>query len=155
MRKNPPSVTGYSREEFRLKESVLQEKVLAYYQKRNKKIFSEIPFMSRVIDLLVIEKKAITSYELKIDKWQKAIEQMKEHRIAADYCYLCMPKRANGRSNLDKIIEDLRFFGFGLILWNEESLQPEEILPAKKSGYISKPAVRKLRKNIEVLACPA
>lgn len=51
-----------------MKEAVLQEKVFNYYKKKDKNIFSEVPFMSRIIDLVILEDEEITSYELKIKK---------------------------------------------------------------------------------------
>lgn len=44
-----------------MNESVLHEKVLNYYRKKKKNIFSEIPFMSRIIDLVVLEGEELTS----------------------------------------------------------------------------------------------
>ena len=134
-------------------ETVLHEKVLTYYRNRKKDIFSEIPFMSRIIDLVILEGEEITSFELKINKWKHAIEQMKEHRIASSYCYLCMPKQTVSEKLFKKIVDELTFYGFGLTLWDEKAREVEEALPARKSEFISQPGIMRLRENIRILSC--
>jgi hypothetical protein len=136
-----------------MNESVLHEKVLNYYRKKKKNIFSEVPFMSRIIDLVVIEGEEITSYELKIRKWKHAVEQMKEHRIASSYCYLCMPKQSISERLLKRIVEELVFYGFGFALWNENYGEIENVLPARKSEFLSKPGITRLKENIRILSC--
>ena len=136
-----------------MNELVLHEKVLNYYRKKKKNIFSEVPFMSRIIDLVVLEGEEITSYELKIRKWKHAVEQMKEHRIASSYCYLCMPKQSISERLLKKIVEELIFYGFGFALWNENYGEIENVLPARKSEFLSKPGITRLKENIRILSC--
>ena len=136
-----------------MNELVLHEKVLNYYRKKKKDIFSEVPFMSRIIDLVVLEGEEITSYELKIRKWKHAVEQMKEHRIASSYCYLCMPKQSISERLLKRIVEELVFYGFGFGLWNENYGEIENVLPARKSEFLSKPGITRLKENIRILSC--
>jgi hypothetical protein len=109
--------------------------------------------MSRIIDLVVIEGEEITSYELKIRKWKHAVEQMKEHRIASSYCYLCMPKQSISERLLKRIVEELVFYGFGFALWNENYGEIENVLPARKSEFLSKPGITRLKENIRILSC--
>lgn len=136
-----------------MNEALLQEKVLNYYKNKRKNIFSEVPFMSRVIDLVIMEDEEITSYELKIKKWKYAIEQMKEHRIASTYCYLCMPKKfvSNGLSK--KIIKELDFYGFGFTLWNENTSELENLLLPRKSEFLFNPGIARLKQNIRNISC--
>jgi hypothetical protein len=136
-----------------MNEAVLHEKVLNYYKKKKKNIFSEVPFMSRIIDLVVLEGEEITSYELKIRKWKYAVEQMKEHRIASSYCYLCMPKQSISERLIERIVEELVFYGFGFALWNENHGEIENVLPARKSEFLSNPGITRLKENIRILSC--
>ncbi|NIM15151.1 MAG: hypothetical protein GTO45_24570 [Candidatus Aminicenantes bacterium] len=136
-----------------MSEALLHQKVLNYYKERDKSIFSEVPFMSRIIDLVILEGEEITSYELKVRKWKHAIEQMKEHRIASSYCYLCMPKKSVSQRLSEKIVEELNFYGFGFALWNENSGEIENVLPARKSEFLIKPGIDRLRENIRTLLC--
>jgi hypothetical protein len=134
-------------------EAVLHKKVFHYYRNKKKKIFSEVPFMSRIIDLVVLDNEEITSYELKITKWKHAIEQMKEHRIASSYCILCMPKRSISEKLCKKIVEELAFYGFGFSLWDEHKGEIEKILPARKSEFLSQPGIIGLKENIRIVSC--
>lgn len=136
-----------------MNEALLHKKVLKYYKDQNKNIFSEVPFMSRVIDLVVLEDKEIISFELKMRKWKHAIEQMKEHRIASSYCYLCMPKQSVSEKVSQRIIEELAFYGFGFTLWDESTAELKKVLPARKSEFLSKPGIARLRENIRYLSC--
>lgn len=136
-----------------MNEALLHQRVLNFYRDQNKNIYSEVPFMSRVIDLVLIEDEEITSYELKIKKWQHAIEQMKEHRIASSYCYLCMPKQSISEKLARKIAEELVFHGFGFALWDENTGEIESILHARKSEFLSRPGIKRLKENIRMLSC--
>ncbi len=136
-----------------MNEALLHERVFDYYMQQKKTIFSEVPFMSRIIDLVILEEEDITSYELKIKKWKYAIEQMKEHRVASSYCYLCMPRQSVSEKLAKKIVEELTFYGFGFVLWDEDLAVIEKILPAKKSEFLSKPVISRLKEDIKVLSC--
>lgn len=136
-----------------MNEALLHQKVLNYFKENDKNIFSEVPFMSRIIDLVILEDEEITSYELKVRKWKHAIEQMKEHRIAASYCYLCMPKQTVSQKLSKKIIEELNFYGFGFTLWNESSGEIEKVLSARKSEFLIKPGIDRLIENIRIFSC--
>jgi hypothetical protein len=136
-----------------MKESVLHEKVFNYYKSKNKKIFSEVHLMSRIIDLVILEDEEIVSYELKIKKWRQAVEQMKEHRHASSFCYLCMPRQSVSEKLSKKIIDELSFFGFGFTLWNDETGELEHVLPAKKSEYLSNHGIRRVKDYIGIISC--
>jgi hypothetical protein len=136
-----------------MNEALLHQKVLNYFKKKDKNIFSEVPFMSRIIDLVILEEEEITSYELKVRKWKYAVEQMKEHRIASSYCYLCMPKQIVSQKLSEKIIEELDFYGFGFALWNESSGEIEKVLISRKSEFLIKPGIDRLKENIRVFSC--
>ncbi|MCU0290249.1 MAG: hypothetical protein MUF15_28170 [Acidobacteria bacterium] len=136
-----------------MNEALLQEKVLGYYRNKRKAIFSEVPFMSRVIDLVIIEDEEITSFELKIKKWKHAIEQMKEHRIASTYCYLCMPKKFVSDRLSKKIIEELNFYGFGFALWDENTSEIDNLLLPRKSEFLCNPGIARLKQNARNISC--
>jgi hypothetical protein len=109
--------------------------------------------MSRIIDLVIVEEEYILTYELKIKNWRKAIEQMKNHRIASSFCYLCMPKKSISDKLALKIKNELKFYGFGFKLWDEDSRQMEILLKARRSEFLFHTGIAKLKQNIEVLSC--
>ena len=130
-------------------EAFLQDRVLNYFKELKLDAFSEVPLMSRVIDVVVLKDDTVITYELKIKKWKQAIEQMKEHRIASSFCILCMPKHIVSDNLREKIKHELDFFGFGFSLWDDRNEKLEEILNAKKSRLVSLISQKKLQENIE------
>jgi hypothetical protein len=68
-----------------------------------KYIVLEIPFLSRCIDMVLItpNEKLIT-IEFKISDINHAIEQARDHRLGADYSFICIPKRKNIENQLFK-----------------------------------------------------
>ena len=126
-------------------EAALQYAVYRYLSMANLTVYCEIPFMSRRIDLVISEKELIKVIEFKIWDWKKAIEQLRTHRIASHYSYLCIPKR-NIKSNL---VNALNTFGFGLYFWdNNKSLLTEYIKP-RLSPVVNPHAVNKLKTNLQ------
>lgn len=124
------------------------EKICLYLLKTNKTHYKEIPFMSRIIDLVMIDKKATTTYELKLKNWQKGIEQLIEQRIATDYCYLCLPKNEMSKNVLSKIIQEVSFHGFGLCLWDDAKCKLITKVRARKSETRSQFANDRLRQSL-------
>jgi hypothetical protein len=92
----------------------------------------EVPVLGRCVDIAYffeVEEELIT-VEFKLRNWKRALRQAKDHMLAADYAYICMPQRA--------ISETMKFFleeaGVGLFFYKRESDWPfEEIIKAKKS----------------------
>ena len=124
------------------------EKMCLFLMKTNKTHYKEIPFMSRIIDLVMIDNKATTTYELKLKNWQKGIEQLKEQRIATDYCYLCLPKNETSKKVMSKIIQELSFHGLGLCLWDDDKCKLITKIRAKKSETRSQFANDRLRESL-------
>lgn len=51
------------------------------------------------------------------------------------------------------IIDELTFYGFGFALWNDSTGEIENVLPARKSEFIFKPGVDRLKENIRIFSC--
>lgn len=134
-----------------MKEAVLQKEFVSYFERNQEEVFMEVPFMSRVIDVVTIKDDKVITYELKIKDWQKAMKQMSDHRIGAHYCYLCMPQDSMGSESLDKISFSLKQNGYGFIVWDQKNKKPIELVKPQKSKLISQFAVDKIRSNIEML----
>ncbi|MFC2142731.1 hypothetical protein ACFLR7_07345 [Acidobacteriota bacterium] len=134
-----------------MKEKELQDSVFKYLRKNNKKVFVEIPFMSRIIDLVLIDSDSITAIELKTQNWKRAIDQLLENRIAADYCCLCMPKQNMSTSLVQIIQEEMASYGFGFFLWDNNIKEMTVILKGHQNQTFSKIAADKLIENIRGL----
>lgn len=134
-----------------MQEKILNKRIYQHYRRNDCTVFSEVPFMSRIIDIVLLDKDIIT-FELKISNWRKSIEQMKEHRIAVDFCYLCVPKQLASPKKIESIIHELKFNGFGLVLWNEQYGGTETILEAQRSKYKNGYCSNRLRSRLRLRA---
>lgn len=137
-----------------MKESNLNKDLFNYFISNRHNIYSEVPFMSRTIDLVRFEDKKVVTYELKIKNWRRAINQMLDHSIASHYCYLVMPDEGKSKELINSIINNLSQYGFGFILWDKKNQIVKEILTPKESRYRNKYATSSLIDNIKSLeAC--
>ncbi|MBR2409058.1 MAG: hypothetical protein IKB07_08940 [Lachnospiraceae bacterium] len=116
-------------------------------QNQYKMIKQEVPFLSRCIDLVLVdEAEKIISIEYKIKNWRHAIEQATNHKLGADEAYICLPER--------KISEELRKAiynaGLGLLFYNAQRSDCiyKAIAPPEYSANVL--AFRRmLRNNVE------
>jgi hypothetical protein len=126
---------------------------MAYqYFKNNckyKEIVLEVPYLSRCIDMVMVNHdNEIYSIEFKLKNWRKAIEQAKDHKIGADYAYICIPKPPRGISQtlIDAVIDA----GIGLMVFENNKNGPiiyEKIKPEKEI-HIWYPIVESLKRLI-------
>lgn len=99
-------------------EMVLDCKAYLEQKKIYKKIVCEIPFLSRCIDMVLIDQSnKVITIEFKLSKWRDAIEQAYDHMRGADYAYVCLPKKKLS----EKLINELKRNGIGLLLYDEEA----------------------------------
>lgn len=108
----------------------MEEKMLKYLETRQDVLLlgKEVPFLSRCIDIvfLNIDNQLIT-FELKIKDWRRAIKQALNHKLGADYSYICIPKRKL-TPGLQSNIESAKI---GLVMFDNEAEIPiEVVLPA-------------------------
>lgn len=101
-------------------------------EEQGKNIYLEIPFLTRCIDMVIIEDRKIISIEFKISDWRKAIKQARDHLLGVDKAYICLPAR---KKEINKELRNLlEEYGIGLYFFYRDNKNPlEEIIPAKKS----------------------
>jgi len=56
-------------------------------------VCSPAPLLGRCVDLAYVASGAVTTVEFKLRDWRRAIRQARDHRLAADYAFICMPER--------------------------------------------------------------
>lgn len=102
----------------------------------------EVPTLGRAIDLVLYKNRTVTSVEFKLKNWKRALNQARDHRLVADYAYVCMPPK----KNIPKAIEDnFRNAGVGLLFYSGTGKNPfMEIIPAPKSREVWAIARRRL-----------
>lgn len=105
-------------------EMVLDCKACLEKREQYKIIECEIPFLSRCIDMVLIDNSdKITTIEFKLTKWKDAIAQAYDHMRGADYAYVCLPKKKPS----EKLIKELKQNGIGLLLYDEQAADEEKI----------------------------
>lgn len=127
----------------------LNKNILSYLKDKETYVYSEIPFLSRIIDIIVLKDNCIYSYELKLKNWKRALEQLKDQRIASTYSILCMPDQYISEYQKNKIINELDFYGFGLKLWNVQKSELIEELKPKPNKIVNHIFTEKLKSNIK------
>lgn len=86
-------------------------------------ICCEVPLLGRCIDLAYIKGRSLISIEFKLSDWRRAINQARDHRLGADFSYICMPKR----EITDKMKEEFEKAGVGLVFFQENNGWPFEM----------------------------
>jgi hypothetical protein len=56
------------------------------------KIYLEVPIFSASCDMLIYNNGDIHAIEFKLKNWRQAINQAARHKLAVDYCWICMPQ---------------------------------------------------------------
>jgi hypothetical protein len=121
-----------------MKEETLVKKSFQRIQRNtNNRVCREVPILGRSADLVYIKDDSLFSVEFKLHNWRRAIKQARDHQLATDYSYICMPNR-----NVSKILsEELRIYGIGLFFYKEKGEWPfEEVIKASRSFEVSEVA---------------
>ena len=97
--------------------------------------FEEISFFRRSIDLVILEKDGILkTIEFKLKDWKRAVRQIIDHQVVADYSYLCMPKR-----NISfEMTALLKSHGIGLYLYDLQTKELELVWNSETTSRQSK-----------------
>jgi hypothetical protein len=87
--------------------------------------------LGRSVDLAYIRAGELFTVEFKIHDWRRALAQARDHLLAADYAYICMPERRVS----DEMQAELSGTGVGLVFYREEPDWPfAEVIKARPSG---------------------
>jgi hypothetical protein len=78
---------------------------------RHVSLCRDVPLLGRCIDLVYIDRQIVTSVEFKLTDWRRALLQARDHRLAVDYSYVCMPSR----TITDRISQETTAAGVGLV----------------------------------------
>ena len=95
-----------------------------------------VPLLGRCVDLAYTTDEGVFTVEFKLRDWRQALRQARDHLLAADYAYVCMPAR--------RISQDLReqftVHGIGLFFYVRTGDWPfEVVIEAKPSSDIWTP----------------
>ena len=101
-------------------------------RKRFRAQFPQAPFYEHRIDIFGFSQfdDSCIAVELKLAKWQRALEQALIYQLCADYAYVAMPKGALVRVPLERFEEH----GVGLI--SVSGIGCNIIIPARRSPVV-------------------
>ena len=106
-----------------------------------------VPLLGRYADLAYMADESIITVEFKIRDWRRATKQARDHLLAADFAYVCMPARRLSEE-FARILTDT---GVGLLFFKTRGEWPFEIIvEAQKSTEkwsIASSAVRQFLLN--------
>jgi hypothetical protein len=85
---------------------------------------AEVPIMGRVADLAFMHDGDLVTMEFKISNWRRAIRQARDHRLAADFAYICMPER----QLTGALLSALEANGVGLAFCTPVGAHPFEVI---------------------------
>jgi hypothetical protein len=81
--------------------------------------------------MLYMKGEAVFSIEFKLRDWKRAIKQARDHKLAADYAYVCLPKR----KDVTSLLPAFRAHGIGLLFFDDDGDWPFEVVEeAPRSG---------------------
>lgn len=114
-------------------------------------IVLEVPYMSRCIDMVLVDKDYnLITIEFKLKNWKKAIEQAKDHRLGADKSYICLPKSKNISQ---KLLAESNKSGVGILMWEENNKNAfEEISSPKPNELRWKPWTDSLKIKVNEIS---
>lgn len=99
------------------------------------KIQCEVPFLSRCIDMVLLDKKnRVITIEFKLKDWRHAIEQAYDHMRGADYAYICIPMTHPSKL----LISELNKYGIGLLLYHSSCTGEEKVTVYRKADKSSR-----------------
>jgi hypothetical protein len=80
--------------------------------------------------LAYVRRQEITAVEFKLHNWRRALAQARDHRLGADYAYVCMPTRPVS----EQMRSEFKRLGIGLFWFTSEGSWPfETMLAAPRS----------------------
>jgi len=68
------------------------EMVYRSYEILGKRAVLELPINACSCDMVIYDNGEIHAIEFKLHNWKRAVQQANRHRIAVDYCWICIPQ---------------------------------------------------------------
>lgn len=102
-------------------------------KEKGKHVFVQVPFLSRCIDMVILDGDQIISIEFKLHDWRKAIIQSEDHLLGVNKAYICLP----GREKISKKFKaHLDQNGIGLYFFYRSEEPLKEVVSAQESQLI-------------------
>ena len=99
----------------------------------NLSVRCHVPVLGRCADLAYVTNDVLVTVEFKLHDWQRALRQARDHRLAADLAYVCMPRRTITDAMRKRLLEH----GVGFFAFVEQGDWPfDVILDAARSDDV-------------------
>ena len=116
------------------------------------RVAKEVPSLGRCVDLVYLERGIVVAVEFKMNDWRRALRQARDHRLAADYVYVCMPAREIPQAMWMALAQE----GIGLLFYSNEGDWPFSMaLKAPQSSETWKVARAWLRDYVKAQRLPS
>lgn len=111
-------------EEAPSSEKVMVEGAIRYLRKVPTRFATEVPFMSRSIDLVYEDSSGnLVTVEFKRNDWRRALRQAQDHSLGAERVYICLPEsRITAAAR-----REAASLGIGIFAWTESDPFNEEV----------------------------
>ncbi len=119
-------------------ESIFAECVGEALQHAGYDVFSEVPLMSRCVDIVAVHRESgeVLAIECKLRDWKRALRQAKSHSIACDLVSICVPMRTPSEALLQSCQEG----GVGLLMMDAQVRTLERAVEPQPAERIWQPA---------------
>lgn len=131
-------------------ESQMAGPVRRYFARKTfRKAVQELPFYEYRIDLYAVSSslRLTVAVELKLKKWERAIQQALVYQLCADLVYIALPVEAVDSRCLDSVHR----YGLGLLLVNP--VRCRELVEPMRSEVVREDYLMAYRSRLECGAC--
>ena len=116
-------------------ENIFTTKIISYLRRKKYSVFIEIPNMGQSVDLVAQRGRWLTFVEVKLNNWNRALTQCKNHEIVADYIYVAIATK----SVSVRFLEISEKKGYGILHYDHKSNKVSVVLEAKHNKKVWEP----------------
>jgi len=109
-----------------------------------KRAVLELPINACSCDMVIYDSDEIHVIEFKLHNWKRAIQQANRHRMAVDYCWICIPKISKTG------LEYAKTNHVGVYKWEDGKLIVLLDAPKTQSWEVERQRTIKMFKNFEL-----
>mgnify|MGYP005846712841 CR=1 FL=1 len=98
----------------------------------------EAAILGRSADLVFLREGEVCSVEMKLHDWKRALAQARDHKLAVDRAYVCLP----GKRVTQTMLEHAEAMGVGFLIYNDSDDWPFRVGQDAPSESVLSPTVR-------------
>jgi hypothetical protein len=98
----------------------------------------EAAILGRSADLVFLREGKVCSVEMKLHDWKRALTQARDHKLAMDRAYICLP----GKAVTPAMRAQAESMGVGLLLYSDTDAWPFQVALDAPAAPVLSPNVR-------------